>query len=169
MRNYQLLGLLMAGLFLIPGIASAEGTNGSVYQEMSSHYEAIRLALLGDSLEGVNEHAAAIFKQATELTDGFSPAKAGVPESQAGDVEVALREIQSAASSLAAAGDLVSAREDLFALTKPMARYRKSSGTSGTVVAYCSMAQKAWIQPEGEIGNPYMGQKMPKCGEIVGE
>ena len=172
MRNHQLLGLLgvpIICLLLIPGALRAAETDGSVYQDMSSHYEAIRLALLGDSLEGVNEHASAIFKQATELTDGFSPAKAGVPESQAGDVEVALREIQSAASSLAAAGDLVSAREDLFALTKPMARYRKSSGTSGTVVAYCSMAQKAWIQPEGEIGNPYIGQKMPKCGEIVGE
>ena len=169
MRNYQLLGLLMAGLCLIPGMISAEDTDLSGYKEMSSHYEAIRLALLGDSLEGVNEHATAIFEQATELTEGFSPAKAGVPEPQAGDVEVALREIQSAASSLATAGDLVAAREDLFALTKPMARYRKSSGTSGTVVAYCSMAQKAWIQPEGEIGNPYMGQKMPRCGEIVGE
>ena len=169
MRNYQLPGLLMAGLLLIPGIVGAEQSNGSMYQEMSSHYEAIRLALLGDSLEGVNEHATAIFEQATEQTEGFSPAKAGVPESQAGDVEVAFREIQSAASSLAAAGDLVSAREDFFALTKPMARYRKSSGTGGTVVAYCSMAQKAWVQPEGEIGNPYMGQKMPRCGEIVGE
>jgi len=169
MRTHQLLGLLIISLSLIPAALRATESDGSVYQDMSSHYEAIRLALLGDSLEGVNEHATAIFEQATELTEGFSPAKAGVPESQAGDVEVAFREIQSAASSLAAAGDLVSAREDFFALTKPMARYRKSSGTGGTVVAYCSMAQKAWVQPEGEIGNPYMGQKMPRCGEIVGE
>lgn len=169
MRDYQLLGLLVAGLLFIPGMISAENTDLSGYKEMSSHYEAIRLALLGDSLEGVNEHATVIFEQATELTEGFSPAKAGVPESQAGDVEVALQEIHSAASSLVAAGDLGSAREDFFALTKSMASYRKSSGTDGTVVAYCSMAQKAWIQPEGEIGNPYMGQKMPRCGEVVGE
>jgi hypothetical protein len=31
------------------------------------------------------------------------------------------------------------------------------------------MAQKAWIQPKGEIGNPYLGQEMPKCGDVVKE
>lgn len=168
MRTHQLLGLLIISLSLIPAALRGTESDGSVYQDMSSHYEAIRLALLGDSLERVDEHAKAILEQATELAEGFSPAKAGVPESQGGDFEVALQEIQTAASSLAAAGDLVSAREDFFALTKPMVRYRKPSGTGGTIVAYCSMAQKAWIQPEGDIGNPYMGQKMPKCGEIVG-
>jgi hypothetical protein len=30
------------------------------------------------------------------------------------------------------------------------------------------MHKKSWLQPAGdEIGNPYAGQSMPKCGEVV--
>jgi hypothetical protein len=36
-----------------------------------------------------------------------------------------------------------------------------------TVVVYCAMAEKVWIQPKGEIGNPYYGQSMARCGEVV--
>jgi hypothetical protein len=31
------------------------------------------------------------------------------------------------------------------------------------------MAQKVWLQPKGEIGNPYYGQSMARCGEFVSE
>lgn len=167
MKNIQLRGLLVVGLLLTPGLLGA--AESSVYEEMSGHYEAIRLALLGDSLDGVQEHASAIQASASDLVSNFSAGKAEVADAEAGKLETALQEIESAASRLAASSDLAAARDDFFSLTKPIAQYRKLAGSTGTVVAYCSMAQKAWIQPEGEIGNPYMGQKMPKCGEIVGE
>jgi hypothetical protein len=83
--------------------------------------------------------------------------------------EATLEEIRSAASSLSSAENLASTRGDYFALTKPMARYRYLTGHQDTVIAYCPMAQKAWIQPKGEIGNPYLGQEMPKCGDVVKE
>lgn len=167
MRNTQLRRLLAVGLLLIPGVLGA--VESSAYEEVSGHYEAIRLALLGDSLDGVNAHAEAIQQLANNLVDDFSPERAGVAEVEGGKLEAALREIGVAASSLSTAGDLAAARDDFFSLTRPMAQYRKLAGTAGTVVAYCSMAQKAWIQPEGELGNPYMGQQMPRCGEVVGE
>jgi hypothetical protein len=31
------------------------------------------------------------------------------------------------------------------------------------------MAQQVWLQPKGEIGNPYYGQSMARCGEVVSE
>ena len=167
MKKVQLSGLLVVGLLLIPGVLGA--AESSAYEEVSGHYEAIRLALLGDSLDGVSAHAEAIQQLANNLVDDFSPERAGAAEAEGGKLEAALREIGVAASRLSSAGDLAAARDDFFSLTKPMARYRKLTGSTGTVVAYCSMAQKAWIQPEGELGNPYMGQKMPRCGEIVGE
>lgn len=167
MKNIQLQPLLVVGLLLIPGVLGA--TESTVYEEISGHYEAIRLALLGDSLDGVDEHAAAIHELASDLVSDFSAGKAGVAGTEADKLETALQNIATAASRLADDSDLAAARDDFFRLTKPMAQYRKLAGTTGTVVAYCSMAQKAWIQPEGELGNPYMGQKMPRCGEIVGE
>lgn len=33
-------------------------------------------------------------------------------------------------------------------------------------VAYCPMAKASWLQTTKELSNPYMGQEMPKCGEV---
>lgn len=167
MIRFQQRVLLIAALLVIPGIVRAGETDLIAYMEMSGHYDAIRLALLADSTEGLVEHATALQQKAGSLLETFSAAQAGVPEAAASDTEATLREIEAKASSLAATRDLVSAREDFFTLTQPMARYRKLTGDQRTVVAYCSMAQKAWIQPEGEIGNPYLGQEMPGCGEVI--
>ncbi|MGB5880620.1 MAG: DUF3347 domain-containing protein [Thermoanaerobaculia bacterium] len=167
MKKYQLSGMLIALLVMIPGVVAAEEAPTS-YMEMSSDYEAIRLALLADSMEGVAEHAKAIHRQASSLLANFEAVKTGIAEEEGAVLEAALQEIESAASNLSAASSLESAREDFFTLTKPMARYRKLVGDQDTVVAYCPMAQKAWIQPDGEIGNPYLGQEMPNCGEVVG-
>lgn len=169
MKNYRLSGLLIVGLLMIPGVVRSGETDPAAYLEMSIHYEAIRLALLEDSVEDMAEHARAIHQQAGSLLEDLSAESAGVSADQVADYEAALRDMESAASNLSAAGSLASAREGFFTLTKPMARFRKLTGDKDTVVAYCPMAQKAWIQREGEIGNPYLGQEMPKCGEVVGE
>jgi hypothetical protein len=169
MRITDLLGLFLAGLLGIPGVMTATESGSSGYQDIWDHYEAIRLALLEDSLEDAARRATAIEGIANELLDDLSTAEAGVDETAAGELAPALRDIEIRASELARSSDLASAREGFFALTQQIARQRKLAGPTETVIAYCPMAQKAWIQPAGEIGNPYMGQKMPKCGEVVGE
>ena len=40
-----------------------------------------------------------------------------------------------------------------------------SRGVAEPAGAYCPMHKRSWLQPDGEIGNPYGG--MPRCGEIV--
>lgn len=169
MKNYQYLGLLIIGLLILPGLMQAEEADSTYYMEMSSHYDEIRQALLADSTGGVAEHAQALAEKASDLRQNISADLAGVSAHDLQSCVTALQEIESSAVKLAETTNLKSAREELFALTRPMAKYRKLTGDQGTVVAYCSMAQKAWIQPEGEIGNPYLGQKMPTCGEVVGE
>lgn len=169
MKNYLQVCLLVAGLLMLPGVVGAGETGSARFQEMSSHYEAIRLALLNDSMGGVTEHSQSLAEMATDLRKTIS---ADLEEVSTHDLEArvaALGEIEYSAMELAQASDLTAAREGLFGLTKPMAKYRKLTGDQSTVVAYCPMAQKAWIQPEGEIGNPYLGQEMPNCGEVVGE
>lgn len=168
MKSCQILGPVVVGLLMIPGVGrSAEAT--SPYTEMAAHYEAIRLVLLADTVDGMRGHAKAIEDLAKDLLANLEAGSSSVPSEKTATFKAALEEIRSAASNLAATDSLDSARERFFALTKPLARYRKLSGDETTIVAYCSMAQKAWIQPEGEIGNPYMGQQMPRCGEVVGE
>lgn len=169
MKNYTLSTIFILGLLAFPRIGLADESGTSPYLEMSSHYEAIRLVLLADSKDGIAEHAEAIRDQATELLAGPSAGRAGVAEDRVADLETALREIHSAASNLSGACGLASAREDFFALTVPMAKYRHLTGDETTVVVYCSMVQKSWIQAKGDLGNPYLGREMPTCGELVEE
>ncbi len=155
--------------FLIAGTlpATEKSEESTAFRDMSVHYEAIRLALLSDSLTGVEDHAEAIRERADGLIDSFDAAEAGVDAEDSGACEALLPELSSAAAELAGAHSLEATRVAFFELSKPLGRYRKLAGIEGTVVAFCPMAKKAWIQPAGEIGNPYLGQEMPSCGEVI--
>ena len=49
-----------------------------------------------------------------------------------------------------------------------MVRYRAEVEGERPAVGYCPMAAKSWLQLDGEeIGNPYYGQSMASCGEVV--
>lgn len=169
MKKYVLVNLLIVGMVMLPGLLTAAEAGSTHYLEMSSHYEVIRLSLLADSMGDVVEHARAIGRQAADVRENISTDLAGVPAHDLDQWIGALEEIEASAMKLAGASDLELAREEFSVLTKPMAKLRKLTGAQSTVVAYCPMAQKAWIQPEGEIGNPYYGQEMPNCGQVVGE
>ena len=169
MKHLQKLILAAGLLLLLPGLALAEEAAPTRYERMASHYEAIRLALVGDSLDGVETNAEALLSTAAALRESLSADMTGIAADDFESGVEALEAIESAASKLARSADIESARDAFFVLTRPMAKYRKLTGDPSTLVAYCSMAQKAWVQPRGELGNPYMGQKMPRCGEVVGE
>jgi hypothetical protein len=71
-----------------------------------------------------------------------------------------------AADLIAGAKTLDAARDGLYALSKPLVRWRQGVADGGRpAVAYCPMHKRSWLQPDGEIGNPYGG--MPRCGSIV--
>ena len=115
-------------------------------------YEGIRQALLHDTFDGVAEKAVKIRDVAKE---------------HAGD-DALLAKISDAAGQLAEASGLDDAREAFYEISKLMVQYRSKAGADDLpVVVYCSMAKKSWLQPEGEIGNPYYGQSMARCGEVV--
>ena len=141
----------------------------NAFQDISVYYEAIRLSLLNDSLTDIAEHAKAIENRVEEITKNFDAEDSGVPAEKSAEIEVLYPEISSAAASLAEAEDLNQAREALFELSKPMGRYRKLAGIEGSMVVFCPMAKKAWLQPHGDIGNPYLGEKRATCGEVIAD
>ena len=160
----SLMLLLAGGVF---PVAAAEESNA--FREILTHYEVIRLALVSDVMTDVRQRAEAIADRVEGLANEFDAQDAGVPEEKSAQVRELLPELSSAASQVAEAENLGQAREALFGLSKPMGRYRKMAGIEGSMVVFCSMAKKAWIQPHGEIGNPYMGQKMSTCGEVIAD
>lgn len=143
------------------------GHGGSAFAAIVHHYEAARLALLHDKTEGLGEHADEIKATAEQLAAKFSADQAGVPADKADAAKALLPEIAAAAGELAKAGDIAAARDAFYALSQPLVRYREMVAGDRPVVVYCPMAKKSWLQPEGEIGNPYYGQSMARCGEVV--
>jgi hypothetical protein len=155
--------LAVAAVLAVP-VTAAET---SVFGKIAGHYEAIRQALLHDTLDGVPTEARGIEQAVTDLQKRFGTSAAGVTGDKAGECQRLLPEIASAAHKLAEAKDLATARTAFGELSKPMVRYREMVSGTRPEVVYCPMAKKQWLQPAGTIGNPYLGQKMPTCGEIV--
>jgi hypothetical protein len=158
-------GVAVAALFAVPAVAGGS----SAFDTIEGHYEAIRLALLKDGTDGVAAHAKAIIAEVAALEEEFDTNAAGVAGERAGECQSLLPSIGKAAGNLAGASDLAAARAAFGELSKPMVRYRETVSGQRPIVVYCPMAKKSWLQPQGTIGNPYLGQKMPTCGEIVSQ
>jgi len=141
--------VLLSSIVLAPA-AKADST----YSTVLGHYETIRLDLVQDKTEHVAESAQAILAAIVEAAEN-------------GEQPDALPKMRTAAENLAAAGDLKAARTAFFELTEPLLEYRKVvAPEAASRVAYCPMADKSWIQPDGEIGNPFYGQSMATCGSF---
>ena len=154
-------------VLLMSVVGSAHAEEPKTFGAMLEHYEKVRLALVVDDAGSVNKEAMAIAEQAQELFGDFTAEKAGVPAADAEKGKEIVGEIATAAAKVAEASDLASVRDAFFELSKPMGRYRKLTGDMSTIVAYCPMVKKAWLQPEGDLGNPYLGQEMPNCGNRI--
>lgn len=160
--------LVVAALLLTSGhVATHAAAAAGPFGELLSSYHDVRLALVQDDLAEAAEHARVIEKRALELGKNVALADERVAEEQSGEWLELVKEIAAAAGQLGSADELSSAREAFFALSKPMGRYRKLIGDDSTIVAFCPMEKKAWLQADGEFENPYLGQEMPTCGQTI--
>ncbi len=159
------LGVSMVGSSGAAGTVPARDAIGKIFE----HYEGVRLALLHDTTEGIADHAQAASRAVEELQKNFRVA--GVEENS--DTAMTIRDllpgISQAAAALTTAEDVGDARKAFHALTTPLLELQKVASVGGAATAYCPMAGKSWLQPEGEIGNPYFGQSMAQCGAFVEE
>ena len=172
-RGLQSLAFLLVLVLVILG-APAAAEESSAFDRILASYEPIRLALVQDTVDGIEAPARDILVAIESLSSDYGAENAGVDAEHAATVEDLLGDLAVAAEALVAAGDLTSARDAFYDLSKPLVRYRAAIVASGRaegslpVVAFCSMARRSWLQPAGTIGNPYHGQTMAECGEIVG-
>ncbi len=158
--------LVVAALLVASGHVAAHAA-AEPFGELLSSYHSVRMALVQDNLAEAAQHARVIEKRALELGRSAALADEGVTEEQSAEWLELVEEIATAAGELSSADELGSARDAFFALSKPMGRYRKLIGDDSTIVAFCPMAKKAWLQADGEFENPYLGQEMPTCGQRI--
>ena len=125
---------------------------------MVASYLDLRQLLANDQLDGMSEELAEISQAAQPLTDS-------------GDAQVRTLAKDIAERAAAQPGDLEKAREMFGTVSTAMIDLVKVVPPSDTVaetlyVAYCPMAKASWLQATDQLANPYMGQKMLKCGEV---
>jgi len=157
--------VLICVLSLLVGATTWAGGSSS-FDAVIEHYEPIRLALIADSMDGVNENGKAIAAELRALSAEFNPERAGASAETAKLVQAKLIEMIAAANAIASAKSLEPARDGFYALTRPLVQWREGVLQSDRpAVAYCPMHKRSWLQPGEKIGNPYGG--MPGCGSIV--
>jgi copper chaperone CopZ len=117
--------------------------------EILGRYFAIRELLAYDKTEGVTGQAREMTALLDELIKG-------------------LQRIRTASNSLKA-GDLKQARDGFGPLSDAVLSYVREFGFAGEAYGfYCPMDDKSWLQEHDQIGNPYYGSEMFKCGEVTG-
>ncbi|MFQ6110370.1 MAG: DUF3347 domain-containing protein, partial [Candidatus Aminicenantales bacterium] len=126
-----------------------EATPYDEMAEILKHYFAIRDLLAHDQTDRVAQQA----KQMSDRLDRLIKA---------------LQKLRAASDSLKAE-DLKQARKGFSPLSEAVLNYVREFGFSGKAYSfYCSMVKKSWLQEHDQIGNPYYGSKMYKCGEMTG-
>lgn len=161
------LALLLFAASLVASAAFAADAESTAFDQVTERYEAVRLALTNDTTDGISEQGKRIEAILEQLSTEWSPEAAGVRTDMTEDVRNLLPELSEAAAALSAATSLDAARDAFYDLSKPLVRWSKAADGDKPIVAYCSMTKRSWLQPEGELGNPYYGQSMLRCGEVV--
>ncbi len=133
-----------------------------------SGYFEVRSALAADKLPAAVASAAKA-REALAAVDGklLSEADRKGWGEHAGHIEKLL-------ASLAAAGDIESARREFAVLSEQMAAVARQLGPPGGLPLYeihCPMAFDGrganWLQTDRAVANPYFGSAMLQCGDVV--
>ena len=155
-----------------------KGTPAATVEQAAPAEPAKAGAMLADRAAAVDDLLSAYLNITAALgkdsTDGIASAARKVAAA-AGRIDGAAG-VKSAADTLAAAGgDLKAARAALATLSAAVVPLIESTGVPSTFVGgpverlHCPMyrheadAGAAWLQPAGEVRNPYMGGVMPGC------
>ena len=110
-------------------------------------YESVRQSLLKSDLAGAQKHAAAL------ATDAKKEKIATVAE---------------LAQAVEKSRDMAGARRAFSMLSDEMIKVRNGAKGARPAVYYCPMVKKSWLQPKGQVGNPY-DSAMALCGELKAE
>lgn len=132
---------------LILTLALAAAVPALANTTLFSKYEAVRQALLSNSLPKVQATA-------TELSKAAVAAKN--------------QKVATQATALAKSADIAKARLAFAPLSDEMVKVQTSASGARPAVYYCSMIKKSWLQPKGKVGSPY-DPSMAMCGELKSE
>lgn len=131
----------------------AQNTEGGS-PTLLTHYYAVKDALVSGNANLASTNATEFVKTASEIST--------LPEA-------ARSSLLKDASSIAKTKDLKKQREHFSAFSENMSALAKSTKLSSEPIykAYCPMAKGSWLSSAAAIKNPYYGNAMLTCGEVV--
>ena len=156
----RLITLIISALMLI-SMLSADEMFDSKMNEIAVKYLSIQEMLAADKTDAVAMNAAEIVKLSKDLN------VSKVPEEHKMHFVNLPEKIGINAQKLSEAKNIKAMRAVFTELSKPMAMWASMIMPAGINVAYCSMAPGSWLQKGETIMNPFYGDSMLHCGEIV--
>ena len=115
--------------------------------QLFTRYEGVRQGFLKPSLKDVQKNARAL----------------------AADARKAKQEtIAKEADAVAKSPDIEKARAAFGTLSDAMIELQKKTEGARPAVYSCPMVRKSWLQPKGQVGNPY-DDAMATCGSLKSE
>ena len=144
----------------VPGNPSQVRSDESASMKtIIAEYERLRLALVKDSLDGLEEACDRIIS-ASKVAERFAPDQIKPKYTQLSAKAALLRQASTA--------DMEGARQLFGDLSRPLIEILRSDEllSKDLYIFECPMAQdySFWVQKTKGIENPYMGSKMLSCG-----
>lgn len=130
---------VVAVMVLAAGSVHAQSDAAKAFE----HYEAIRVALAGDEIKGLDRHATALAPLAAAL--GGADAR-------------------EAAEGIGEARDIKVARERFGVLSAALLPKFEAAALENVHLYTCGMVNQSWAQRGVKVQNPYMGKGMLTCG-----
>jgi hypothetical protein len=124
-------------------------------------YDAVRLAFTADRLPDAKKEAAKLRTAAQAEVAWAKTASGRGPELAAPFTTVA-----AAAAKIERASSITDARKAFGEASEALRAAMRIAERDDFLVVYCPMVKLHWLQPKGEIRNPY-GSAMPNCGRTV--
>ena len=165
--------MLVAGFGELPGPDRGQGQMRRTFDQVVEHYEAVRLALTNDTTDGIAQSQAKRslhHPRASLPPTGHRPR----PDVQADNGRRCpgphCPELSEGSRPHSPPPRLsTQARDAFYELSKPLVRWRKVAERSKKPDRRLLLDGQAarGSSPEGELGNPYYGQSMLRCGEVV--
>ncbi len=153
-------------LLLVPVLRAGAAENpgkcpACSFSAVQQPYDAVRLALTADRIAPAKKEAVKL-RTAAEAEAKWAKAATGRgPELAKPWAAVAV-----AAARIERAASITEARKAFGNASESMRTALKIAERDDFLVVYCPMVKLHWLQPKGEIRNPY-GAAMPNCGRVV--
>ncbi len=145
--------------------------NAEVLEDLSTVYHAyfeVQMALAKDDLQAAGAAAARLRKSLSEVDMGAFSAAGHLRW-----MEI-MGALESAAGRILESGKIAGARGSFLDLSNAVTELHETFGHAGDATYYqvhCPMARDNagadWLQTEADVWNPYYGESMLRCGEIV--